>query len=402
MASYGLLDTGFVDKPLDVIIDDLETDQKAEMDSGLDVSSTSPVGQLNGTFGPAIRELWELGAALWSAIDPDKNTEAAQTAIAAWTGTVREGATKSTVVGRLNLDAGASVPAGSVASVAGNPSARFVTLAAATNSGGGPADFDVDMEAETAGVVAANSGTLSNIDTPVSGWNSITNPLDATLGAAAETDGVLRERREDEIRATGGGAVDAIRADVLSLDGVSSCTVYENVTTVTDSDGVPAHSFEVVVTGGTDSEIAQQIFESKPAGIQAYGTTSETATDSQGVSHAIGFSRPAAVPLFIDITVAVNTDPSAGPVYPADGDDQVKAAIAAWGQANLTVGADYYYRRLYSVVIGEDDSEGVDGVIDVTTLESDITASPTTEQNLTIASRSQGSIDTGDITVAAV
>jgi uncharacterized phage protein gp47/JayE len=399
MSSYGLLDSGFVDKPLENIIEDLEEDQKAEIATDLDVSSTSPVGQLNGIIGAHLRELWEVAQALWSAMDPDKNEGLSQTAIASWTGSVREAATKSLVTGRLNLNAGAVVPAGSVASVAGSPTSRFLTLVEAENTGGIPADFDVTMEAETAGPVVANANTLTNIDTPVSGWNSITNPADATIGSPAETDGELRERREEEIRAAGGGAVEALLADILSLKGVTSCAVFENTTAATDADGLPPHSFEVVVQGGADQDIADQIWLSKPTGIGPFGSSSAVVKDSQGNDHTMYFSRPVAVPIYIDITVFINEDPDLGPVYPVDGDTQVKSAISAWGQANLTVGADYYYRRLYAVVVGENDSEGIDGVVDVTVLESDISASPATEQNLVISARSIGTISTTDITV---
>ena len=63
----------------------------------------------------------------------------------------------------------------------------------------------------------------------------------------------------------------SIKANVSEVDGVSYLEVYEN-DTVSTVDTIPAKAFEVVVQGGTDTDIAQAILEKKPAGIQAYGT----------------------------------------------------------------------------------------------------------------------------------
>lgn len=396
MASYGLLDEGFVDKPIEDIISDLETDQRATMDPGLDVSTTSPIGQLNGIFGAALRELWEVAQAVHSAFDPDKSSGVSLSSLSAMTGTLKEGATKSTVVGRLNIDAGVTVPAGSVASVDGNPAARFITLADATNGGGAPSDFDVDMEAEDAGPVVANSGTLTVIETTVSGWNTITNPADAVIGNEEEEDGDLRTRREEELRATGAGSVEAIRADILAIDDVLSCEVYENISLATDADGVPGKAFEAVVQGGVDQAILDRIWQSKPAGIEPHGTTSGTVTDSQDIDHTIKFTRPAGVTIYIDVTVETNTDPDEGPVFPADGATQIKTAIVEFAQDNFRVGDEYVYRRLYSVILA------IDGVLDVPVLESDTSASPSTEQNIAITSRQIANVQTANITVAEV
>jgi uncharacterized phage protein gp47/JayE len=266
-------------------------------------------------------------------------------------------------------------------------------LADATNAGGAPADVSVAMEAETAGPVVANTGTLTVIETAQAGWNSITNAADATLGEDAETDEDLRLRRETELRRAGAGAAEAIKVDVESVTGVTSVTVFENTSDAVDGDGMPAHSFEVLAVGGAANDIAQAIWDGKPAGIEDHGGTPGTATDTDGGTHTVAFTRPTDVPLYLDIFVTVNTDPLQGAVYPVDGDTQIKAALAAWGQDSLAIGSDLILSQLYPVIFG------IDGVLDVTKIEAGTAPAPAGTVNVVIASRSKGSIDTANVTV---
>lgn len=391
--TYGVTAAGFVDKPIETILLEIETAQKTALGAGFDVSAQSPAGQINGVVTTQLRELWEVAQAVYSALDPDKAEGTALASVAALSGTVKAAATKSLVTATVNLDAGKTLAAGAIASVSGNPDARFVTLADATNAGGAPADVSVAMEAETAGPVVANTGTLTVIETAQAGWNSITNAADATLGEDAETDEDLRLRREVELRRAGAGAAEAIKVDVESVTGVTSVTVFENTSDAVDGDGMPAHSFEVLAVGGAANDIAQAIWDGKPAGIEDHGTSTGTATDTDGGTHTVAFTRPTDVPLYLDIFVTVNTDPLQGAVYPVDGDTQIKAALAAWGQDSLAIGSDLILSQLYPVIFG------IDGVLDVTKIEAGTAPAPAGTVNVVIASRSKGSIDTANVTV---
>jgi uncharacterized phage protein gp47/JayE len=390
MSSYGVTAAGFVRKPLETILSEIETDQKAALGAGFDVSVQSPEGQINGTVATQLDELWEVAEAVYSSIDPDKATDTALAAAASLSGTVRQAATKSTVTATVNLDAGKTLAAGAIASVSGSPDARFVTTVAVTNGGGAPADVSVAMEAETAGVVIANAGTLTVIETAQSGWNSVTNAADADTGTADETDAELRIRREIELRRAGAAAVDAIQADVSSVDDVTSTTVFENTTNLVDGDGLPAKSFEAVVRDGAADDIAQALWESKAAGMKAYGSTSGTAVDSDGNNQTLEFSRPVDVPIYIDVTLTVDAD-----TYPINGDDQVKTALIAYFAANQDTGDDLIFTRLYAPIYS------VSGVLDVATLEVDTVSPPTGTSNIVINSRSLASLDSTNINVTS-
>ena len=94
--------------------------------------------------------------------------------------------------------------------------------------------------------------------------------------------------------------------DVLEVEGVQQAFVFENVTLATDSDGLPPKSFEVVVEGGADQDIADTIFLHKPAGIETFGTTSLSVLDTQGFNHTVKLSRPTTLQMFVDVTVTTN------------------------------------------------------------------------------------------------
>jgi hypothetical protein len=80
--AYGLTDDGFVRKPLSVILSEIEQRERDEISSALDVSSSSPVGQLNGIFAGDLDGLWAVAKAIYSQWDPDMNTGAGQDAVA--------------------------------------------------------------------------------------------------------------------------------------------------------------------------------------------------------------------------------------------------------------------------------------------------------------------------------
>ena len=110
--------------------------------------------------------------------------------------------------------------------------------------------------------------------------------------------------------------------------------------------------------------------------------------DSEGVSHTILFSRPTEVPIYVGVTLV--KDPS---TYPADGDDQVKAAIADYGNS-LAVGRDAVSSSLAARVFG------VAGVLDVTALNISTAPAPTLPTTITITSRQLATYDVANISLS--
>lgn len=183
----------------------------------------------------------------------------------------------------------------------------------------------VDAEAVLAGAVQAPAGTLTVIDTPVTGLDGVVNVTDAEVGRSVEGDLDLRRRRQNTLQVAGNATPDAIRSRLLELDGVTAVSLFENDDDVPDIDGRPGHSYEAVVQGGDEQNIANTIWSSKPGGIRTHGSRLDQVTDSQGFTQNVRWSRPTGLPIYVAVELVVTG------AYPQDGDDQVKEAIAARG-----------------------------------------------------------------------
>jgi uncharacterized phage protein gp47/JayE len=250
---------------------------------------------------------------------------------------------------------------------------------------------DIDFEAETAGEVQAPANSLTVIETPVTGIDAAENLLDATVGREIETDPDFKTRRLEQLQRAGTATIEGIRNNVLAVDSVSQAAVFENATGVFDAFGRPPHSFETIVNGGVDDDIADAIFEAKGAGIKAYGTTIVAVTDSMNVSHDIGFSRPTELDIWMIINITANVDPTEGSLYPSDGDDQVEAAVLAYA-ADFLMGQDVVVNQFYTPI------NTIAGVIGVEVLVG-FSSPPTLSNNLSIDPDAIAVFDSTRITV---
>lgn len=250
---------------------------------------------------------------------------------------------------------------------------------------------DINFEAETAGEVQAPAGSLTVIETPTTGIDAAENLLDAEVGQDIETDAELRDRRTEQLQRAGTATIEGIRNNIMGVDNVVQAAVFENDMDVPDGYGRPPHSFESIVNGGDDTEIAQAIFDAKGAAIKAYGSTVEAILDSQGVSHNIGFSRPSEIDIWMIVNITPNIDTAEGDIYPTDGDDQVEAAILAYA-AGFLMGQDVVVNRFYTPI------NKVAGIIGIEVLVG-LSNPPTLGNNLYIASDEIAKFDSTRITV---
>lgn len=394
----GVTDTGFEAKTLETILSEIEQSQRDDISPALNQSSSSVLGQLNAIYADRERRLWELAQALYSGFDPSQATGDALARIAEITGTLREGATKSTVTVSVNVDDGfSSSPGDMVVHVDGDPDARFVNRDAVENTSGGTTDVDAIFEAEDTGPIRANAGTLTVIATPLSGWNSITNAEDATLGQVIESDTDLRARREDELFLSS-ATLQGVRSAILDVDDIETVTAIENTSIDVSPEGVPPKSFEMVVYDGTgfgdsphtvdDDDIAQAIWDAKPGGILSHGTDSGQATDDEGNAQTVPFTRPVKKDIHLAVTVTTNVD--------YEGDTALKEAIVDWADANLLPGDDVIEARLCIPIFG------VQGVTDITSLTLGFDPGSLGTTNLAIATREIANFDTSNIEVTSI
>jgi uncharacterized phage protein gp47/JayE len=327
-----------------------------------------------------------MGQGLYASRDPDQATGAALQAICAITGTLPQPATYSAVACTLTGTSGVVVPAKSVATV-GQNGARFASQADATIGSDGTV-ADVVFQAETSGPVAALAGTLNTIATPVGGWNAVTNQLDATLGLAADTDASLRLKRLVELNVAGSATKDAVRAEILRVSGVTSCSIFRNLTAVADANGLPPYSIEALVTGGADTDIWQALWKSVGGGTETYGDEVGTVIDAEGNPQPVAFSRPAILQVYASLSLKVDS------AWPLDGVAQVTDALVAWTLAHLTGGSDVVTRALFPTVLG------ISGVRDITSLFVGTAPAPSSEANIVVSDHEIALFDTSRVTVA--
>lgn len=247
----------------------------------------------------------------------------------------------------------------------------------------------VNVSAVSTGPVVANTGTLTVINTPISGLSGVLNVVDAVVGRNVESDNAYRARRATELQIAGAGTFEAIRSKLIQLSGVTAVILFENSTDIPDAQGRPPHSFEAVVQGGDDQTIADLIWQVKPAGIQTDGGQSETITDSEGQVHTVKFSRP--TPLLIYMIVNLTVDVT----YPSNGDAVVKQLLVDYGNA-LGIGESVIViPKLISAIAS------VQGIDDAVILIG-TAPSPTLPNNIIVSLNQVATFDTGRVSVVHV
>jgi len=169
-------------------------------------------------------------------------------------------------------------------------------------------------------------------------------------GEDAETDTELRERAKESVSAGGAGTADALLGELVNnVDGVTSVSIYENKTDSdnTGSGGLPPFSFEAVVYGGDELDIAEAIYDTKAvtatdySGVRGTSVTRTIVSDVNEQQFDIEFSRP--FELDIDVTVDLVVDST------YSGDAAVQDSIVQY-----IGGADSNGSEILGTGVGED------------------------------------------------
>jgi len=194
--------------------------------------------------------------------------------------------------------------------------------------------------AQIPGPVFVPIGGLKTIVTKVDGLQSVINYSTGIMGRYEESDAELRiEIRNRQKRASGNEV--AIKNAIKELFGVKYVEVYSN-RSMEVREGMPPKSFESVVVGGDDQDIANTIFDKGPAGIEAHGTTKLTVYDDEENPWSIGFTRPQNLYVWLKIWYERNLKET----FPINGQELLIENIQTWCAENLGVGNDLIYQRL--------------------------------------------------------
>lgn len=149
----------------------------------------------------------------------------------------------------------------------------------------------------TLGAVSAGLNQVNKIVTTTRGWQSATNPGAASMGSPVEKDPALRAKQKTSTALPSRTVLEGTIGAVANVSGVTRYVAYDNDTSVTDANGIPANHLAVVVEGGDISAIASAIASKKGPGGGTYGTTSATVLNVYGMPITINLFRPTYRPI---------------------------------------------------------------------------------------------------------
>lgn len=199
------------------------------------------------------------------------------------------------------------------------------------------------VTSDVTGEIDAPIGSLTEIVTPVAGLIEVNNRFDSVLGRDLETDIELRARAKGSIGLQATATKEAIRNGILqNVVGVDFAEVISNRTNVEVS-GRPPKSIELIVQGGDNADIAEELYNLVADGIDTFGQITETVTTGSGQSIGIRFSRPTPVYIFIDVTLTTTS------AFPSAGNTLVAENLLALGQT-LGLGQDVLWQSFFEAI----------------------------------------------------
>lgn len=204
---------------------------------------------------------------------------------------------------------------------------------------------DVLATCQTPGAVYADAGTISKIVTQKNGWVSVTNPTNAMVGQAAETDPKAKARQAISTAKPSKTVLLGTMGGIAEIADVLRSKVYENDTNVFGYYGIPipGHSICAVVEGGEEQAIADEIYLRKGPGCGTYGDVEvpiESPDPTLDTPPPIKFYRPT----YVDVLVQVTISPKSG-YLPETGETMLQNIVEYLNA--LDIGTDLTVSALY-------------------------------------------------------
>lgn len=321
------------------ILTELQTQYKNIFGADAYIAPDSQDGQLLSIFAAAINDNNNACINAYSAFSPSTAQGAGLSSVVKINGIQRLIATNSTVVLQIVGQAGTIINNGVAQDYEG---LRWLLPAQVIIPISGV--IEVLGTAEDLGAIPAPLNSVNTISTPQQGWQTVTNTTIATLGSPVESDMALRIRQSKSTSYPAQAILDAILAGVSNVSGVTKSIVYENATSLTDSNGIPNHSISVVVNGGDPHAIAQAIADRKTPGTGTYGTSNATVTIG-GTSATINYFNASIVNVHSTINI------KALPGYNSTMNDGIIANVKAYIDS-LSIGDDVFVTSCIGAAIG--------------------------------------------------
>jgi len=302
--------------------------------------------------------------AAYDGLDVNNNTGIQQDNTLVLVGLEREPATFSRATVDLTGTTGTFIPRGSIVEGGGDEGdARWDTTADVTLAAG---VGEVIVEAELSGAIVALATEISKIVTPVSGWDTVNNPLNAETGDPRESNDTVRARRGASLQVAGSASTNSIRAKVDALNYITSAVCIENddgaiqvVEGITmNPNSIALVVYPTTITDAQKQEVAQVLYENTVSGIETMGTgVVASVTDITGATKTVAYYFATTIPVNVVIVLVLETGFVIGDV-----DTAMKEAITAYF-GGLAVGDDVTLLDITTLAGG---IEGIRGVTSLT------------------------------------
>lgn len=236
---------------------------------------------------------------------------------------------------------------------------------------GSPCDFtlqeDITIGSDGTAVGECRANAIGYVEVYVGDWTMVSStPPNVTCavleenaggsGRNEETDDEFRER-QDKYAGSGLATYDKMYAYMASVVGESNFSLQVN-----DEDeivnSIPAHRFMFTFKDGVgeNDQLAQAIWNCKPAGIKPYGNMSGTATDIAGLEHTMYFARPVSAKLWITVEFTEYTEEP----LPENWYDAIVSAVTDFAAVEYSPGKDVIPERIKGPIY-----KSVSGILDI-------------------------------------
>ena len=374
---------GFERTRLDQRLADLESAAKVIFGNEIDLASDSMDGQHLALFAERLASLDELAELVWQSFDPDSATGLSLSRLVKINGINRSLGAYSVVDLQLTGTPNTLIPKGSIISNINNSVSVYTTDDVRLDVTGTGLVRATTLEM---GVITASANSLTQIRSPVFGWDAVNNPVAMTVGKVQETDSKLRQRRSASVSVGNRNMVESLQAALQDLPNVIEARVLENDTDLINSLGLPAHSIHCVISGGDDQQIADTIWRRKTGGTTLAGLQAVKVTDINGYPHDVRFTRPT------DVAVKVRISVSPRPTWSFTKPTQIKNVLAQYVAETQSVGDELANSELYTPL------NNLGGFV-TNSIELARVDQPLVEQNISVAFYERTSLSISDIEV---
>lgn len=338
----GLSDAGLVVPRTSDYLTEIRDRYEALTGLTVEWDSDLVLGVLTAIMAQLLDQQAEALQAVYDAFSINAATGVQLSNLARLVGVQRKAATKGQVTLSLTGTPGTVITQGrQVAGGGTDGRARWVLVEDVTLDSAG--EGTGIAQAAVAGRTLALAGEIDEIVTPVFGWDTVTNAEGASPGVDAESDDDLRRRRSESIQRSAGLGIGAIRAKVLELEYVESCSVIDNP----DNEDklvagvlMLAHSYLVVVLPDTLTTeqvdgILEVLYNTTPVSV-GHSASDEVGTviGPSGFGKEVGFDYASEVEVDVVATIGMDAGYSA---------EDAKAALLRLVEAHfadLSIGDD--------------------------------------------------------------